>query len=185
MNALKCVPHIEILIKFRFLTVGVKIPRLSIFRNLWKRRQLAAGCFPAAGRSPIGRPDAMHYIGNGSPIGHRSAAGLPNGMRPWTMEKQPGCQPVTNQWPVANDGSAAGKRQAARCQRFRGFLKIDGRFDTIRHCRKNYLIINVFFYLHSLQLLSVCLTKMSIKWRLSAVIMQWRPIYGQSPRWWP
>jgi len=35
------------------------------------------------------------------------------------------------------------------------------------------------------QLLSVCLIKMSIKWRLSVVIMQWRTIYGQSPRWWP
>ena len=48
------------------------------------------------------------------------------------------------------------------------------------HCNYliiNYLIINyLIIILNSLQLLSVCLIKMSIKWRLSAVIMQWRPI---------
>jgi len=54
---------------------SVKIPRPSIFRNPWKRRRLVAGCFPAAGRSPVGHPDAFHWerVTGWSPVGGRLA----------------------------------------------------------------------------------------------------------------
>ena len=38
-----------------------RVYRSTIFRNLWKRRRLAAGHFPAADRLPIGCPDAFHW----------------------------------------------------------------------------------------------------------------------------
>ena len=56
------------------------------------------------------------------------------------------------------------------------------RLGRINYLIINYLIINYLIILNSLQLLGVCLIKMSIKWRLSAVIMQWRPIYHASTR---
>ena len=44
-------------------------------RNPWKRRRLVAGRFPAAGRSPVGHPDAFHCerVTGWSPVGGRLA----------------------------------------------------------------------------------------------------------------
>ena len=100
-----------------------------------------------------------------------------------------GRQPVTrSQWNASGrptgDRPAAGKRPAARRRRFHGFLKIEflrymGRGTDSKNRRAlrlvrinyliinyliiNYLIINYLIILNSLQLLSVCLIKMSIK----------------------
>jgi len=38
-----------------------RVYRSTIFRSPWKRWRLAAGHFPAADWSPIGRPDAFHW----------------------------------------------------------------------------------------------------------------------------
>ena len=105
---------------------------------------------------------------------------------------------ATNRWPTGGP-KAPGRQTPAllrisKNRRAGNFYAIWGgaqisknrwelRLGRINYLIINYLIINYLtIILHSLQVLCVCLIKMSIKWQLSVVIMQRRPIYGQSPR---